>query len=244
LNDRTARRAATLMLISTVLVAAAAPATDVGAAISQPPADRILPVGQYSTEKAKQLAARHDRALRELSTEIYHCLPWLEVKKEGIGFYKPKHMSKGDLRYLSLNVIVDQEPSAEFAKLSREDRASQMFSRYVAPLLRRMTRDQAMLRDGQLDGFTVIASWPTRPPLQQAGARPVNETIAVFVPRGLAEAFASRRLAVEQLARASHVLAWDGETAMGQLKVTAWEDNFLQTFQLAGYQVEKGVTCR
>lgn len=233
------------MLISTVLVAAAAaPATDVGAAISQPPADRILPVGQYSTEKAKQLATRHDRALRELSTEIYHCLPWLEVKKEGIGFYKPKHISKGDLRYLSLNVIVDQEPSAEFAKLSREDRAGQMFSRYVAPLLRRMTRDQAMLRDEQLDGFTVIASWPTRPPLQQAGARPVNETIAVFVPRGLAADFASRRLAVEQLARASHVLAWDGEAAMGQLKVTAWEDNFLQTFKLAGYQVEKGVTCR
>lgn len=234
-----ARRRPLSFVISLTLTAlAAAPA--VGAAVSPPPADRILTVAEYSTEKGKQLATRHDRALRELSAELYHCLPWLEVKKAGIGFYKPKHMPGEDVRYLSLNVIVDQELSADFTSMSREDRAARMFSRYVAPLLRRLTHDQAVLRDDQVDGFTVIVAWPISQ--SQPGKR-LSETIAVFVPRGVADSFARWHLAVGELAEASYVLAWDGEAAVGALKVTAWEDDFLKTFKAANYRPAEGVNC-
>jgi hypothetical protein len=192
------------------------------------PADRVLPIGDYSTEKGKQLAARHDRALRDLSAEIYHCLPWIEVKKAGLGFYRPKHMSGDDVRYLSLNVLVDQEPSADFMSLSREDRAGRMFSRYVVPLLRRMTRDETVRRDEQMSGFTVIVSWASQ--AQSNGTR-VSETIAAFVPRGVADSFSRWHMTAGELAEASHVLAWNGESAVGELKVTAWEDDFLKTFK-------------
>jgi hypothetical protein len=209
-------------------LAAVAATPAVSEEANRAPADRVLPIGDYSTEKGKQLATRHDRALRDLSAEIYHCLPWIEVKKAGLGFYRPKHMSGDDVRYLSLNVLVDQEPSADFMSLSREDRAGRMFSRYVAPLLRRMTRDEAVRRDEQVSGFTVIVSWPSQ--AQSNGTR-VSETIAAFVSRGVADSFSRWHMTAGELAEASHVLAWNGESAVGELKVTAWEDDFLKTFK-------------
>jgi hypothetical protein len=214
------------MLGFALAVLGAAPAMSEEA--NRAPADRVLPTGDYSTEKGKQLATRHDRALRDLSAEIYHCLPWIEVKKAGLGFYRPKHMSGDDVRYLSLNVLVDQEPSADFMSLSREDRAGRMFSRYVAPLLRRMTREETVRRDEQVSGFSVIVSWPSQAPSN--GAR-VSETIAAFVPRGVADSFSRWHMTAGELAEASHVLAWNGESAVGELKVTAWEDDFLKTFK-------------
>ena len=78
-----------------------------------------------------------------ISAKIYHCVPWVEVKKNAIGFYKPKHMTGGDTRYLSINLYIDQQPSAEFAAYKVEDRASRMFSRYVGPMLRRLASPPA-----------------------------------------------------------------------------------------------------
>jgi hypothetical protein len=230
-----------LSVVIGLTLAALAAASAVGEEIVRPPADRILPVGDYSTEKGKQLATRHDRALRDLSAELYHCLPWVEVKKAGLGFYRPKHLSGDDVRYLSLNVIVDQEPSADFMSLSRQDRAGRMFSRYVAPLLRRMTRDETVRRDDQVSGFTVIVSWPINPP-QSDGTR-LSETIAVFIPRGVADSFARWHVTTGELAEASHVLAWNGESSVGELKVTAWEDDFLKTFKPTNFRPAEGVTC-
>ena len=40
------------------------------------------------------------------------------------------------------------------------------------------------------------------------------------------------------------MFGYDGKTALGQLKVTGWEDNFVKTFQVANYQPEPGVTWR
>lgn len=237
---RTTRLIVLLALSALVLLAVA---SSVGAAPKQPPANRVLPASEYSTDKARQLGSRHERALRELDTHLYHCLPLLEVKREGIGFYKAKHLAGGDHRYLSLNVIIDQTPSPEFTNLAREERAARMFSRYVAPLLRRMTREPALVRDAQLDGFSIILSWLKAMP--GAGSeRPVNETIAVFIPREVAGDFLAGRLPLGQFAQASHVLAWDGEKSLGQIRLTtAWEDDFVATFKPANYELQKGVTC-
>jgi hypothetical protein len=212
-----------------------------GGAAAAPPDDRILPPEQHTSDKARALAQRYAGDLQQFNAEIYHCLPWLDVRKQGIGFYKPRHLT-GDQRYLSLNVDVEQQPSPEFSRYSRAERASRMFSRYVPGLLSRMTQHADMLRDSRLDGFTIILSWLRSVP-QKSDERAVNETIAVFVPKPVAGDFLAGRLPVSQLASQAHVLGWDGETPVGPLKVTGWTDTFLSTYQVANYQPEPGVTC-
>src|SRR5262245_40452269 len=73
----------------------------------------VLPADQHTSDKARRLATTYGDALRSLSARVYHCMPWVEVKKNGIGFYKPKHLD-GDARYLSINFYIDQQPSPEF----------------------------------------------------------------------------------------------------------------------------------
>ena len=105
----------------------------VAASSAAPSDDRILPIDSYTSEKGRMLARAHDAALHELNAQIYHCMPWVEIQKESIGFFRPKHL-EGDVRYLSINLYIDQQPSPEFAAYSIEERASRMFSRYVGPM--------------------------------------------------------------------------------------------------------------
>jgi hypothetical protein len=205
-----------------------------------PAEDRVLPIDQYSSDKGRRLAKTHARALLALSSGVYHCLPWLEVSKQSIGFFRPKDAGQDD-RYLSMRVFIEQDASPEFARLTAEERAAAMFSRYVGALLKRMGSERALLDDHDLDGFTVILDW-TKPAPSAAGERPVTETIAVFIKKPLAAEYLNGRLSVVRLAEA-RVLAWDGERPVGPLRLTAWEDNFVTTYKVNNYQVEKGVSC-
>jgi len=67
-----------------------------GAAAAAPPEDRLLPVPMYTTDKAKTLATTHREALRALNAGVYHCLPWVEIQKHSIGFFKPKQATGDD----------------------------------------------------------------------------------------------------------------------------------------------------
>jgi len=213
----------------------------VGRAVAAPPDDRILAVDQYTSEKARTLARKYAPALRDLNAGIYHCLPWLEVSKESIGFFRPKHLAP-DIRFLSLEITVEQEPSREFARQSVEQRASAMFSRYVGPMVRRMARTAAFITDPMVDGFTVIVHWLK--PTIEAGAQPVNETIAAFIERSVVADYLAGRARASDLASRATVLGFDGKTALGRLSVSGWEDDFVKTFQIANYRLEPGVTCR
>lgn len=201
----------------------------------------VLPAEQHTSDKGRRLAGTYADALRELSARIYHCMPWVEVRKNGIGFYKPKHL-QGDARYLSVHLYVDQQPSPEFSGFSVEERASRMFSRYVAAMLRRMARPPALLTDSSLDGFTVILEWLKQPPATPSG-RPVHETIAVFLDRATVTEFIGGRLASRDLAVRARVLAWDGATALGALRLNGWEDDFVSTYKVSNYQLAPGVAC-
>ena len=166
-------------------------------------------------------------------------MPWLDVKKEGIGFYKPKHLD-GDVRYLSLNVTVDQQPTPEFTRLSVQERVSAMFSRYVPHLLRSMATSD-LLKDSTLEGFTVIVSWLKAEP---TGAR----TGFWRRPQPSCRRLWSRTSCAGEPASASsptgsHVLAWDGEAKVGQIKPKAWADDFAQTYKVAGYTPDPKVSC-
>jgi hypothetical protein len=206
-----------------------------------PSDDSVMPVDQHTSEKGKRLAAKYTPALRELSAKVYHCMPWVEAKKNGIGFYKPKHL-EGDNRYLSINLYIDQQPSPEFAAFSIEERASRMFSRYVGPMVRRMAATPGLLNDSSLDGFTVILEWLKQMPTSP-NARPVHETIASFLDRASAADYVAGRVPARDLASRARVLAWDGETSLGPIRLTSWEDDFVTTYKVANYQVAPGVSC-
>jgi len=213
-----------------------------GAALAAPPADRVLPAEQYTTDKGRALAAAHVRALQELNAGLYHCWPWVEVQKGSIGFYRPKNATQDD-RYLSARIYIEQDPSPAFARLRFEERATAMFSRYVGPLLRRMTKDGALPADPKLDGFTAILEWMK--PAPPVGGRPVHETVAIFIDKATALDYLASRSDIKMLASRARVLGFDGETALGQITLgPVWDDNFVSTFKVANYQLEPGVVCQ
>ena len=210
-------------------------------AVAAPSDGSVLPPEQHTSEKGRRLATTYMGGLRDLSAKVYHCMPWVEVKRNGIGFYKPKHI-EGDNRYLSINLYIDQQPSPEFAAFSAEERASRMFSRYVGPMLKRMGQVPGLAADKQLDGFTIILEWLKQVPAS-ASARPVHETIAVFIDRPTALEYLGGRLPTRELAARARILAWDGETALGSMRVRSWDDNFVATYKVANYQLAPGVSC-
>ena len=210
------------------------------ASAAEAPADRVLSPDRYTSDKGRALGQKYQGTLRDLNAKVYTCMPWLDVKTEGIGFYKPKHID-GDVRYLSLNVNVDQQPAPEFTKLSVQDRVSSMFSRYVPHLLRSMATND-LLKDPNVEGFTVITSWLKADP--SSGQPAVMETSASFVPKSVAVDFLRGKASVAQLAEGSHVIAWDGETKLGQVKAKAWADDFVLTYKVAGYTPDPKVSCR
>jgi len=211
-----------------------------GVAAAQASSDRILSADQYTSEKGRRLAQNYAGALRELNEGVYHCLPWLEVQKQSIGFFRPKGATQDD-RYLSMRVYIEQDPSPQFSKLRTEERAAAMFSRYVGPLVRRMAANRSLLNDNQLDGFTLILEWQKG--VVTDGDGPVHETIAVFLRKAVVTEYLAGRSSVGHLAEVAQVLGWDGETALGALKVKAWDDNFVSTYKLPNYQVASGVSC-
>lgn len=212
-----------------------------GRAAAAPPEDRLLPVELYTSDKARTLGATHREALRALNTGIYHCMPWVEIQKHSIGFFKPKHATVDD-RYLSIRIYIEQDPSAEFARFRVEERASAMFSRYVGPLLRRMTKSPDVAADATLDGFTIILEWMKQVP-RAAGDRPIHETIAIFIEKAVAVDYLTGALPITEVAAKARVLGFDGEAALGPLRVAVWDDNFVSTFKVSNYVLEPGVTC-
>lgn len=213
------------------------------------PDDTILPPAMHSTEKGRALAVKYAKDLRALNAEIYNCMPWVEVhrghdgKNFGIGFYKPSHDSTSDKRYVSLHIFIDQDPSPSFVRLAVQDQAAAMYSRYVGPLLRRMARDKEMLADPELDGFTIILEW-LKQGAKQAGDRPINATIAVFIDKPVAMSFLSGKTTALQLAGQATILGWDGETPIGRLRIRqVFNDDFVDTYKIKNYQPDPGVTC-
>jgi len=229
----------TTQRIASILVVVLLLAT--GAASAAPSEDRILALDRYSSDKGRALGSTYGAALKQINTSIYHCMPWLEVPKEGIGFYKPRDASKDD-RYLSVRVYIEQEPSTQFAALPMEQRASSMFSRYTGPLLRRLSGNGAMVNDSSLDGFTVILEWLKETPI--SGGRPVHETIAVFIDKATALEYLQGMVKGPELAERARVYGWDGETPVGRLRLASWDDNFVATYKVANYQLAPGVSCQ
>jgi hypothetical protein len=228
------KRLTTLAAV-TVALATAVPA---GAATRD---DAIGGLDQYNSQKARTLASTYHPQLVSLYEGIYHCLPWVDIQKRGIGFRKPRWAQEDD-RYLAAWIIIDQKDDGHFGNFPKERRASAMFSRYGVELLRRMVALPGVAADPAVQGYGVVLSW-TKPGTDKPGAQPVNESLVFWVDKQVAQAYLAHRVASTELtARARHTY-FDGTEEHGRLPLEVWEDNFARTFQIKDYQLAKGVTC-
>ena len=205
------------------------------------PQDGLIPLKEYTSAKAKELAIAHQAQLLRLSEYIYHCLPWLGVVKNGIGFPHPKG-ADGDDRYLSVWVNIDQNEDPRFGALAPSARASAMFSRYGVFLLRRMTEFNDIAADTNVQGFSVVLSW-LKPGSLDNGPRPVMETLALFVDKPSLDDFLAQRIKASDFTERAKYNLFDGKTPVGRVPLDVWEDNFNSTFKLKNYEVEKGQHC-
>jgi hypothetical protein len=228
------KRLTTAAAVALALVAAA-PA---GAATRD---DAIGKLDQYNSEKARTLASTHHAQLVSLYDGIYHCLPWVDIHKQGIGFRKPKWAQQDD-RYLATWIIIDQKDDGHFGTFPRERRASLMFSRYGVDLLRRMVALQGVAGDPAVQGYGVVLSW-TKPGTDKPGMQPVNESLVFWVDKAVAQGYLARRVSAADLTSRARYTMFDGIEEQGRLPLEVWEDNFTKTFQIKDYQLAKGVTC-
>ena len=204
------------------------------------PQDKLIPLDEYTSNTARDLAVAHQAELVKLSEYIYHCLPWLGVVKNGIGFPHPKG-ADGDDRYLSVWVNIDQTEDPRFGALTLSRRASAMFSRYGMYLLKRMSQISNITDDGNVQGFSVVLSWLK--PGSATAPEPVMETLALFVDKPSLSDFLAQRIGNADFTERAKYRVFDGKTLIGRVPLEVWEDNFNSTFKLKNYEVEKGQHC-
>jgi len=164
------------LVLAAALAAATALWTPIASGVSRDEA--LMPIDQYTTPKSRTLATTYRPQMLELYQHLYHCVPWVEVQKGGIGFRSPKGAT-ADERYLTTWIWIEQGDDPGFAAMRPQQRASAMFSRYGVPLLRRMAALGGVSSDADVDGFATVLSW-----VKPGRARPtVNETLVSFVDR-------------------------------------------------------------
>ena len=188
------------------------------AAVARPPPRQrpVLPPTQYTTDKARGSAPCTVGA-RTLKPESITAGRGSRCRRRRIGFYRPKNASQDD-RYLSVRIYIEQDPSPAVLRSCRfEERAAAMFSRYVGPAAAPDDEDRRRspaTRARRLHGH---------PRVDEAGAaatgaaRPRDD-------RGLhrqgAGASTTRgQLDIRTLAGGARVLGFDGETALGPLRL-------------------------
>jgi hypothetical protein len=229
-------RAGALLALACALLLTAGPAP------AAPVEEVLLPLDRYNTEKSRALASQYRPQLVSFYETIYHCIPWVDLQKNGIGFRTPRWATEDD-RYLSVWIWIDQNDEGGFAALSQERRASAMLSRYGVDLLRRMTALGGLASDGNLQGFSVVLSWIKPGTLGRAGQPPVNETVALFADRASILEFLANRLPGAEFLNRARFSMYDGQQDLGRLPLEIWDDPFLRTFKLKNYQPPKNVHC-
>ena len=208
-----------------------------GAAAAAPPDEAIMALDKYTTEKGKTLGIAFGPKLRRIYDTVYHCRPWLDVHKSGLGFSRPAG-APGDDRYLNVWVSVDQKITPEFAALPPARRVSAMFSRHGVDLFRQLAADAEIFGHPALTGYSVILTW-----LKPADGDKA-ETVGVFADKASVRAFLAKRIGAQEFARRATVVAFDGKDRVDRLPLEIWEDDFARTYRLKNYEPEnKHLAC-
>ncbi len=214
----------------------------VGGAAATPPEEAIIALDKYTTEKGRALATTFAPQLRRIYDRIYHCRPWLAVRKGGLGFTRAVGLP-GDDRYLNIWVWVEQEITPEFAALGTPARrASAMFSRHGVDLLRQLAADASVFANPAVHGYSVILEWLKAN--GRVGKEEKAETLGVFADKSSVQAFLAKRISAEEFLDKATIVAFDGKERLGRLSLQVWEDNFAATFKLPDYEPEdKSLGC-
>lgn len=213
-----------------------------GAAAAAPPDEAIMALDKYTTEKGKTLGIAFGPKLRRIYDTVYHCRPWLDVHKSGLGFSRPAG-APGDDRYLNVWVSVDQKITPEFAALPPARRASAMFSRHGVDLLRQLAADAEIFGHPALTGYSVILTW-LKPGGRTADGEK-TETLGVFADKASVRALLARRMGAQEFVKRATIVAFDGQDRLGRLPLEIWEDNFASTYRPAGYEPDdKHARCK
>jgi hypothetical protein len=212
----------------------------VAPAAAAPVDDALFPTERYDTPKGRALDAAYRPHLVRLHDYLYHCVPWVAVQKNGIGFRTPRGSTTDD-RFVYVWIWIDQKPDAGFAASPRHERASAMFSRYGVPLLRRMHDIPGLAGDPRVAGYAVVLSWVK--PGSIGPGQATNETLTVFADRAGVPEFLARTLGPAEFAERSRVSLWDGQSELGRVPLAITDDSFLGTFKLPGYQPPPGQSC-
>jgi len=200
-----------------------------------------MPLEKYTTLKGRSLASTYRTRLLQFSTQIYNCMPWLDVHQGGLGFPRSRD-SQDDDRYLSTWIFVDQREEPVFAALPQERRVSAMFSRYGVDMLRRMSALADILGDGDVAGLSVVLTW-LKPGTGRPGNQAVNETFSLFIDKVTALDFLAKRVSAEEFLNRAQFNLFDGQNRVGRVPIEVWEDTFNSTYKATNYTPPKGVTC-
>ena len=224
------------LLIALVLIGV------VGGAAAAPPEEAIVTLDKYTTEKGRTLATMFAPQLRQIYNRVYHCRPWLDVRKGGLGFTRAVG-HPGDDRFLNIWVWVEQEITPEFTGLgSAARRASAMFSRHGVDLLRHLAADARVFGDPALAGYSVILTWLK--PGGRVGNEETAETLGVFAEKSAVQAFLAKQISAREFVEKASIVAFDGKDRLERLPLEVWEDNFATTFKLKNYEPEdKALGC-
>src|SRR5216683_5659559 len=228
-------------MIRRAFVAALAALLAAGAAmpVQAAPADYLLPVEKHTTAKARALAVKYRPQLLHFSEYVYHCLPYLEIKN-GLGFKRNAKELATDDRFAALWLYVEQGEDKSFAALSPARQASAVFSRYGVPMIRRMAAMQGLASDTDVYGFSVALAW-VKP--ESDPNKPTLETLATFMDQASTRAYLSKTLPASDWVDRMKIYFYDGEKEMGRLPLEVWEDNFVATYKVPNYEVQKGIAC-
>ena len=202
------------------------------------PADYLMAVEKHTTPKGRALATKYRPQLLEFSDYVYHCLPYLEIRN-GLGFKRvPKEQA--DDRCAAIWNRAEQAPDATFAALPLARQASAMFSRYGVPMLSRLSALPGLQSDPDVHGFSVAVEWikPGSDP-----NRPTMEILAIFADKASTRAFLSKTLPAVEYVKTMKLTFFDGDKEVGRLPIEVWEDNFVGTYKVPGYELEKGKVC-
>ncbi len=145
-----------------------------------------------------------------------------------------------DNRYAAVWVRAEQAADATFAALPVERQVSAMFSRYGVPMLRKLSAIPGFQSDPDVYGFSVAVEWikPGSDP-----NRPTMEILAVFADQASTRAFLGKTLSAAEYVQKMKLTFFDGDKEVGRLPIELWEDNFVGTYQVPGYELEKGKVC-
>jgi hypothetical protein len=202
------------------------------------PADYVMPVEKHTSPKGQALAAKYRPQLLKFSDYVYHCLPYLEIRN-GLGFKRvPKEAA--DNRYAAVWIRAEQAPDATFAAMPLDRQASAMFSRYAVPMLKRLSAMPGLESDPDVYGFSVAVEWikPGSDP-----NRPTMEILAMFADQASTRAFLGKTLPAGEYVQRMRLTFFDGDKEVGRLPIEVWEDNFVGTYKVPGYETEKGKVC-